>query len=258
MIRFGKVGEKMNDDEYDGEARKKEGLEDMLEYGIRVMDAQLSVSTKISLLQEEILEIARRSDFSVESVVRRAFGDFSGMDAFGGRSRAILVSEAISLMIGTSLSVVIRIVEISVDDPFGDSFEIEMLHGESSFSAGTLDSLRSASLISEDHYEVLSDETMTGVSSTFKKGDLVTNIPVGPDVRTASQRICSFVRMRLPPGVRVARVTRADYGDGSIRWQCYSDPSKYGWVSMKGVRHYFSSLPKDNGNDGRDRLGDWM
>ena len=234
------------------------GLEGMIDYGRRLIDAQYSVSTKISLLQEDIYEIAERSGFSIESIVRRAFGDVRGMDAFAGRSRTILASEGISLIIGTPLSMVTRIVEISVDEAYSDSFKIEFIRGESTFSIGTLDALRDSSLISEDHYEILSDECVTGVSSTFKKGDLVTNIPSDPDVRTASQRICSFVRMRLPPGVRVARVTRADYSDGSIRWQCYSDPSKYGWVSMKGIRHYFSSLPKDNGNEGRDRLGDWM
>jgi len=247
-------------EELDEQVRKGnplEGLEGMMDYGRRVIEAQYSVSSKISLLQEDIFDIAERSKFSIESIVRRAFGAVRGMNAFAGSSRAILVSNAISLIIGTPLSVVTRVVEISVDEPYGDSFKIDIIHGEATFSIGTLDSLREASLISEDHYEVLSDEFMTGVSSIFKKGDLVTNIPVGPDVRTASQLICSSVKMRLPLGVQFARVTRVDNSDGSIRWQCCSDPSKFGWVSVKGIRHHFSSRRRDDGNDDRERFGDW-
>ncbi len=70
-----------------------EGLEGMFDYGRRLIDAQYSVSTKISLLQEDIYDLAERSGFSIESIVRRAFGDVRGMDAFAGRSRTILASE---------------------------------------------------------------------------------------------------------------------------------------------------------------------
>ena len=235
-----------------------EGLEGMMEYGRRVIDAQYSVSTKVSLLQEDILDIAEGCGNSIETIVQRAFGEVRGIDAFAGRSRAILASEAISHIIGVPLSVVIRVVEISIDEPYGDTFEIAHIHGEATFSAETLEALRDSALISDAHFGVLTDEYLTGFSSSFKKGDLVTNASADPDARPSSHRICSYVRERLPPGIPVAKVTRIDFDDGSIRWQCVSDPSKYGWVSIKGIRHYFSSAPKGQVDDDRSRFGDWM
>ena len=70
----------------------------------------------------------------------------------------------------------------------------------------------------------------------LSRGDIITSKPASLS-KTASERLedsYKAVKNRLPTKVKVAKVTRVDWSDHSVKWRCM-DSYATGWCRMDGV-----------------------
>ena len=105
-------------------------MDGMLSYGEEKNQARFQASAVAKIIQGELEETAARAGHSLQDLLMRAKGDPGGSDAFRGRSRAILVAQALASLHGSGLGVVTSLVIITLAEDDGDQFCLEPVHGE--------------------------------------------------------------------------------------------------------------------------------
>ena len=236
------------------------GLSGMLLYGERHQEACFRVTATAKLLQEEFGAIAATSNHSINSLVEMVNGDSRGTDAFGGKSRAVMVGEAVAYRHGTSSEVVLVLCPVFVESEFGDKFQLDPITGSFLICKEVVDLLHRHGFVDDDDHAILTDDIEI-TRTYFQVGDLIRNKAdsVVARVATASQRILNArgtVKPSLPNGV-TAKVIRVDRSDASLLWRCTEDPAKGGWVSAKAVDKVFWAGGVEDGDDDSDDSGLW-
>ena len=249
---------KSSNDDYEEDGREPEAdLDGMLSYGEKKNQAMFQASIVAKMNQEELEEIADRADHSTRDLLMRAKGDLSGSDAFRGKSRAILVAQALANLHGSKLGVVTALVVLTLDEEDGDLFRLEPVQGEDLLSSDVIGVMHRSGLLTDEVHEILTDGIDNG-SSEFYRGDFITNKAevVCRSHLTATERLrqrrvsrCRLIKPRLPPEVELAEIIRVDNSDSSLMWRDAFDRTTGGWVEQKGVRKVATTRKSGVGED---------
>ena len=241
----------------DSQKEPESGIGGMLEYGENINNAVFQFTAIFKEVQTEVLNVAEASGFSIKQLSINANGSHRGADAYFGKARAVLAMQAISTITGYPLEILHKVAWFQVTDPHGDKFQVELISGEKLCSKNRVDVFCEYKLITTEVHAFLTDAIEMGLYlNSFKKGDFIVSTSSKPTTSmTATQRLSGLrglVKPRLPADVKIAKVTRVDPCDASVKWRCVDDRSRSGWVLMENIELLYSTRADEEDDDEGD------
>ena len=231
-------GEDGEDDGGDDAARRKQ--EDFIDWGMafggEYEEAEFSYIMIATEIQREVQEVVSVSGSSFRNLLLEARGTSEAAVGLPGKVRGFMVISAIALVLEYRTEVIRAVAWVNNAD--GDEFELELVPGGKLVSPKRVDIFWKHGLIDDRVRGAMMEGIDNGISPLVRlsRGDIITSKPASLS-KTASERLedsYKTVKNRLPTKVKVAKVTRVDWSDHSVKWRCM-DSYATGWCRMDGV-----------------------